>query len=340
MNVLADYHHGGLYGSLKRLFEDRLGWNLYRPIETDWFTEGWWKVAEPYGNPQETINQYLDTHNRSWGGFPNLNQDYKLEDNVYHIYDPENQIYHKAISFKVFKEMRFDLIVASHPLHASWIDLLKYQPKAKFIMQIGNEGQTATAKNIMSSVSQFQPQSGQNVFFYHQEFPTDHLGWEEPKNHNIITSFVHLLPHPEIYYQYKNLLEEFNFRSYGMQCPDGIPPSKEELGMKMKESAFGWHIKPADGYGHLIHQWYACGRPVITKGSYYEGKTGGMLLTDQETCIDLDKHSIKENCDLIRFWSQPENHTKMCLNAKKRFHYVVDFDAEAKQFKDWISLIV
>lgn len=322
------------------LFEDRLGWELFRPIEKDWFAEGWWQVAAPYSHAEGTINQYLDVQNKSWGGFPNLNQDWKKDDGIYHVWDSENHIFHKAISLNTFKEMQFDLIIATHPLHGLWDGLLKYQPKAKFIMQLGNENQTTDAKNVMSSVWSFRPDAGQNVLYYHQEFPMDHLGWVEPINQKNITSMVHLLPQPDVYHQYKSLLGEFVFRAYGMGCPDGIPSTKEDLGRIMKESAFGWHIKPADGYGHLIHQWYACGRPLITKGSYYAGKTGGLLLTDQETCIDLDRHSVKENCDLIRFWSKPENHIRMCQNARKRFEEVVNFDAEAERFKTWISLIV
>lgn len=340
MRVLADLHHGGLYGSLHKLFVERLGWELYRPIETDWFANGFWKIAEPYGNAQGTIDQFLDTHNRSWGGFPNLNEDFKLEDDVYHVYDRENEIYHKAISFETFKKMEFDLIIASHPLHGIWKDLLNYQPKAKFVVQLGNEGQTTQEKNVLSSVYQFAPQEGQNVFYYHQEFDTTNIGWEEPKNHNKITSMVHLFPHPEIYERYRGLLPEFEFKAYGMGCPDGNLGTKGEMGRVMKDSAFGWHIKPADGYGHLIHQWYACGRPLITKGSYYEGKTGGLLLTDQETCIDLDKHSEKENCELIKYWSQPENHLKMCQNALKRFNEVCDFNKEAEQIKTFLSNIL
>lgn len=55
MKVLADHHHDDLYESLRILFEDRLGWELYRPIGTEWYTEGYWDV---YNHP-DTVTQYL-----------------------------------------------------------------------------------------------------------------------------------------------------------------------------------------------------------------------------------------------------------------------------------------
>ena len=136
------------------------------------------------------------------------------------------------------------------------------------------------------------------------------------------------------------LLPDFTFRTYGSGNRDGIPITKFDMFDGMKKSTFGWHIKPTDGYGHLIHQWYACGRPVITKGDYYLGKTGGMLLSDGETCIDLDKHSVDESIRLIRYWSEPENHMKMCRAAYDRFHAVVDYDKEAESIKTFLSNIL
>ena len=53
--ILCDYHHGELYESLLKLFEDRLGGKVYRPIGADWHTEGWWIM----GNDAGMIQQYL-----------------------------------------------------------------------------------------------------------------------------------------------------------------------------------------------------------------------------------------------------------------------------------------
>jgi len=55
VRVLADYHHGALYYSFHLLFEERLGFELYRPIGYEWFKRGFWKYSR---NPQ-VIRQYL-----------------------------------------------------------------------------------------------------------------------------------------------------------------------------------------------------------------------------------------------------------------------------------------
>jgi hypothetical protein len=340
MKVLTDYHHGGLFKSLHLMFEENLGWELYRPIGFEWFLSGYWKIAEPYGNAQDTINQYLSINDRVWDRYVNLNGQYKLDDDIYHVYDFENNFQHKAITFDKFKEMDFGLIVGSFPLHEDWRDFLKYHPKAKFVMQLGNENQQTNAKDIMCSVFSYKPEPGQNVFFYHQPFEKNNYYWQEPGKEKRITSFVILLPERELFLKYKDSLPDYDFKAYGPGAIDGNFDTEAQRAEVMRNSMFGWHVKPHDGYGHQLHSWYACGRPVITRGSYYEGKTGGMLLTDQETCIDLDKHSFDENIRLIKYWSEPENHIKMCQNALKRFNEVANFEDESRRFKDWISSII
>src|SRR5258706_14059099 len=106
MNVLVDYHHGNLYHSLHLLFEKRLGFKLFRPIGMQWAEQGWWKVHEPYGFALDTAGQYLDINDKHWDSYKNLNGDYKLKDDIYHVYDPENKFQHKAVTLEKFKEMQ------------------------------------------------------------------------------------------------------------------------------------------------------------------------------------------------------------------------------------------
>ena len=42
IRILADFHHHALWESLRLVFEERFGWELYRPIGMDWFIEGYW----------------------------------------------------------------------------------------------------------------------------------------------------------------------------------------------------------------------------------------------------------------------------------------------------------
>lgn len=208
-------------------------------------------------------------------------------------------------------------------------------------MQLGNEGQSTGVNNVMCSVINYVKQPGQNVFFYHQEL--DHNNYyygEPPLTSNKITSFVIGLPERETFEKYKSALPEFDFKAYGPGAIDGNLEKREEMGNIMRETKFGWHIKYADGYGHLLHSWYACGRPVIVRGSFYQGKTAGLLLEDQVTCIDLDRHSFEENLSLIRKWSEPDNYKLMSENAYKRFKETVNFDEEGKRLTEWINHII
>jgi len=340
MNVFVDYHHGNLYHSLHLLFEKRLGFNMYRPIGYEWFTNGYWKIAEPYGNAQDTINQFLGIDDRHWNAYESLNGDYKLKDEIYHIYDPENNFQHKAITFDTFKKMQFDLIVASYPQHEFWVQLLRYQPKAKFIMQLGNTGQKTSAQNILCSTTEFIPDINQKVFTYHQEFDLSEYSYEHPTNHKKVSSFVVLLPERETYIQYRDALPEFDFKAYGPGAIDGTL-SGREIAQEMKKSAFGWHVKPGgDGYGHIIHKWFAVGRPIITRSSYYRGKMAEQLLLDGITCIDLDKRNMADNLEVIRYFSSQERHTLMCANARHRFEEIVNFEKEAVGLKQFIEEII
>lgn len=338
MKILADWHHGNLYYSL-HLLAKRLGAELYRPIGTDWFTQGWWKVAEPYGNAEDTIGQYLAINNDGYIPYKNLNGDNRVEDDVYYVNDGENNFIHKAITFEKFKQMQFDIVLASHPLHGIWKDLLQYQPNAKFIQQIGNEGQTSDAENILCSTTDFKPKDYQNVITYHQEIDMNDCFYIKPTQHKAIKSFVVSMPEPEIYEMYKNALPEFDFKAHGVGSPDGTV-SGSLIPQMMRDSAFGFHNKLADGFGVVIHKWFANGRPVITRASYYKGKMAEPLLTDGITCIDLDKHSFEENLELIRYWSEPDNHIKMCQSAYDRFKEVVDFDREASEIKVWLDNLI
>lgn len=343
MKVFADYHHIGLYQSLQLLFEKRLGWELYRPIGEDWATYGYWLIAQPYGNHPATIKQYLGIDSLPWEHYKNLNGNYVLEDNIYHIYDPINKSYQKAITLDTFKEMEFDIILSSYQPHdATFAQLQRnYQPKAKHIAQMGNIFQTTEVKNVMCSTVPYPVPAGSNVVFYHQEFDLDVFRYKEPENRINITNFVNLHPGVVQYDQLKNSLPYHNFKSYGALCPDGTITGERNVAQLMSESVFGFHVKPrGDGFGHIIHNWYACGRPVITNLSDYSDKLAGALLIDNETCINLESGTDSQNISRIITASEPEMHNQMCLNAYMRFKEIVDFDTEFERIKMFLSNII
>lgn len=342
MNIFVDFHHGGLYESLRLLFEVRLGHHLYRPIGEEWFTSGFWKLAEPYGNHPDTIKQFLSRDSGEFSPFKNLNGINRYEDEIYHIIDPLHKTSYKAITLDKFKEMDIDIVISSYAPHDEPFTRLvkQFKPKAKLISQMGNIFQTTEINNVLCSTNPYPVPEGKNVVFYHQEFNLDLF---KPKDieSNLISSFVNLLPRPDLFNQYKSALTEFDFKSYGIGCPDGTIQTLEELSDIMRNSKFGWHIKPeGDGFGHVIHNWYACGKPVIINASDYYGKLADYLLEDGVTCIDLEQRSVGENIAFIRKMSEPENYIKLCQNAYSRFKQVVDFDEEEKKIRIFLDKLL
>lgn len=340
MNVFCDLHHSDLFYSLQLLFEKRLGWNLYRPIGESWFTNGYWKLAEPYGNNPSTIKQFLSTEIATWDPYVNLNGNYVLNDGIYFIYDPIRKSHQKAITYETFMDMDIDFVISTYQPHDEPYQRLANAHKShpKFIVQMGNIYQTTNARNVMCSTMPYSVPSDKNVVFYHQEFPLDVFSYKDPPQNKRITSFVMLLPDGGKYYSQKAEMPDYTFKAFGMGAPDGVISGLDKIATEMQESMFGWHIKPqGDGFGHILHNWAACGRPIITCFSDYANKLGGKLLVDGKTAINIDGLQPKDIADRIRKLSEPDIHLKMCVDMYNRFQQVCDFDKEFEQIKTFLS---
>lgn len=342
--VFCDYHHGGLYHSLHLLFEKRLKWELYRPIGLDWFYQGYWKIAEPYGNDIGTVRQYLDVNSRNWGQSKSVNSDYILSDGIYHIYDISEDFHQKAITLEKFKELDIDIVISSIPAHdITFQKLIKdYKPNATHISQVGNIYQYSNSHNVLCSTKPTNVLTGQNVVFYHQEFDLNKFSFVPPTptliNSKKITSFVILLPMRNIYEEYCKALPEFEFRAYGASCPDGSITGTENIAKIMQQSTFGMHLKPeGDGFGHIIWNWAFCGRPLIIYGSHYRDKSAGVFLKDGVTCIDIEGLSIAEGTSKIRYYSEPERYNRMCHTIYNLARENCDFDKEEIEIRKFLS---
>lgn len=342
MRVFADYHHTDLYYSLYLLFVKRLGWELYRPIGTEWATEGYWKIAEPYGNHPDTIRQFLGTDTHKWEAYKTLNGDYVLEDGIYNIFDPISGTHQKAITLEKFKEMDFDIVLSSYQPHDyTFAELIrKFKPKAKHIVQMGNIYQTTDAQNVMCSTIPYEIPQGKNVVFYHQEFNLDVFCRSPLPQERQITSFVNLLPQPEVYAYYKDQLRGVTMKAFGMSCPDGTITGHTNIAEEMRKSSFGYHVKPfGDGFGHIIHNWYAVGRPVLTYRGDYADKLAGGLLEDKVTCLDLGVRSHDDTIAMVkRLLNEPDKLQTMCDAASRRFKELVNFDREFEQIQKFLNI--
>ena len=343
LTIVSDFHHGSLYHSLILLLEERLGHTLLRQIGMDWFTEGIWLIGRPYPQPRITAEQYLGLDHRKWDAYKALNADYRLEDGIYHLYDPTNDVFHKAITLDQFKEMDIDIVLSTYAPHDETFARLinDFKPNAKHVAQLGNIGQNTNVKNVLC-FNGVRRREGAHWLDYHQEFDLNVFYPEPPKFHKHITSFVIDLPRRDLYEHYKGAMPDYEFRAHGgNNSPDGNITFMTQIAHIMRESSFGWHVKPrGDGYGHCLHNWYACGRPVITSFNDYKAYSGGRLLEDGVTAIDLDSKKPEQVMEEIRFFSDPERHKWMCDNAYRRFKEVVDFERDSRNVAAFLEKLV
>jgi len=349
MRVLADLHHGDLYYSLQLLFEKRLGWELYRPIGLDWYHEGYWHVYPHI----DTAKQFLDTNietvpvdlhgnpldERTW-----LNKNYTTEDGIYYVTDPTKGKINRGITLDKFKETEFDIILSSIPSHIEPFNKLieLYQPKAKHIFQIGNSwSMNQNVNNIMASCA--LPQSGlpagKNAVFYHQEFDLDTYKYNGPsETPHSISSFIHYMRNANLLDVVRRQLPDWTIKMFGAGMVDNSICKATDIADAINASGFIWHVKPGgDGFGHMIHNAFAMGRPVITFGRDYKGKLAGDLLVEGETYLELDNGGpiidrLKKITDV-----DDDQYADMCHNCYMKFKEVVDYDSEFEQIKIFLE---
>jgi hypothetical protein len=345
LKVLIDYHHGDLFYSLQLLFEKRLDWEVYRPIGVDWYHQKYWNVFDHI----DTARQFLaigDTLEDIWDQHPGchyfaLNQDAKeVQPGVFGVYDPTKHALQMGITLEAFKETKFDLLISSIPQHIGPYNRLiqQYQPQAKHVFQVGNAwGHLPGVKNILASTSKFPVPSNINACFYHQEFDLDVFRYEPPTVRNAVNSYIHWMHGAQYLKSAASRLPDWVFRTHGAGMDEDVAKTAD-IAEKMRASTFTWHYKPGgDGYGHILHNTFACGRPPLVWAPDYRGKLAERLLVDRETCIDASVNSLEENVRLMRHYSQPEEHNRMCENVHKKFTEVVNFDEDEQRIRKFLD---
>ena len=351
MKVFTEIHHDSLFNSFQLLFEDRLGYELYRPIGEEWFTEGYWKIAEPYQNNPATIKQYLGIRDETYvpkDGSRPLNL-IKEDHEGYYLVKGVNKD-HRAITLEQFKNTKFDIIVASYlPHYQTFTELRdKYQPQAKVICQAGNNWLQAvdwsTTKNLMASCSP-DPSVPDNInkVWYHQEFSLDNYHYELYTKTNVIRSFLNTFDTSDLFKKdfefFCNLekeMPEYKFESYGASTRDGVILGDDKIANAMRAS-IPFHAKyGGDGYGYIIHQYFAVGRAPIVKKDYYKNQLAESLMIDGVTCCTIDNLSIDEIVNKVCKFIE-NGYETACLNAYNKFKELVDFDKEEKEIEIFLN---
>lgn len=342
--VFIDHHHGGLLESLYLLFQDRLGYEVYRPVGMEWYEEGYWNVYPHI----ETAKQYLMPDFLPSHGYPPLNSGLVDKGDHYEMtWEGRTQ---RLLTLEQFKNLDFEIVLASMPQHIQPFQKLigNHQPKAKLIYQVGNQGWDFShmdGMNVLASVLPQEVDPGVNVIFYHQEFDLNifHSSPIEPNGN--IYSFINTLQETGGYEDFATLEEKTKdigatWKSYGGICRDGFMTGDCELAAKMREAMLIYNVKPVgDGFGHVIHNAYAIGRPVITRSHHYKDQLPSLLLVPG-SFMDLDDFSYDEAREMIfLMMNHPAILEGMSVKAKERFKELVDYEKEGEEIKQWLTLL-
>jgi hypothetical protein len=344
MRVLCDFHHSSLLRSINLLFGDRLGMLVYRPIGMDWYEQGFWAI----NNQVDTAKQFLDPESQPMDNTAPLNNpEWTRSDGTFDIYDPGGKTSHMACTLEFFANNQFDYVIATIPQHVEIFERLiaKYQPQAKLIVQMGNNWniEAYARYNVLASIAP-QLGAGESTVFYHQEFDLTVFKDTPVQPIRKIYSFVNVIKDAGIgwndYCDLKRMMERqgWEFRAYGGQCPDGNMTGAEALASKMREAAFIFHVKPGgDGFGHIIHNAYAVGRPVITRPSHYRNQLAEQLLVPG-TFVDLDRYGRSEVKNILtKLIMDPDGLEEMGRRAAERFDEVVNYEKEARDISVWLQ---
>lgn len=333
MNILADYHHSGLFNSLQLLFEKRLGHKLYRQTGMKWYEKGYWNI---YPNI-DTVRQYLEEREIPKDGTPPLNDPIEpYEYNDYHHHS-----INKGLTWGMFKTMPIDIVIASIPQHVAPFKKLAEMKNAKFIFQMGNvfEMNLHDVPNLMANTLPKSIPASTHYISYHQEISPVFKPSDLPVE-RLITSFINVYHNNkgfEDFMALKSAMPSHEFRSYGGQCVDGVITGEDNMAAIMNKSQFGFHVKHGgDGFGHVLYDWFATGKPIITRISDYKGKLGEELLKDGSTCIDLDTWTIQQVSDIIMNMP-PLRYIMMCQNVRDRFEKYVNYDKEEVSIRKFLE---
>lgn len=341
MKVLADYHHADLFESLQILFEDRFNWTLYRPTGMEWFEEEYWNFERQF-HGDAVAKQYL----QPWGddSLGYKGQFWLREDKTH----PGRR--HKMLTVEQAKALKPDIVIASVPQNEAGLARFAREVGAHYGIQIGNQWQHSdwdTAEFGLVSAS-IEPPNNRPHVIYRQEFSLADFRYEPPPREGqfTINSFVQCLPeNPRAYSEFVHYAEttpDFKwgiYGAYGTHETDayacGNLPSTPQVAREMRGTDVIWHTKEwSDGYGHVIHNAFASGRPVFGRAAYYVDKLAAPLWVEGVTSIDIGtKLPGQVRDELRRLRDDPDAHLRMSEASAKRFREVVNFDAEAEQIR-------
>ncbi len=338
IRVLVDHHHASLWESLEMLFTDRLGWELYRPRGSEWWGPGApWQFDQQMPHYEAVARQYM----AGWDSDVDAGDHWERRDAMY----PHRV--HKMVTMDQARDLRPDIVIASIAENEQGFADFARSIGAKFGLQLGNQGSLNRYDladfSLISTTRDHYPWTPYVV--YRQEFDLGEYRFEyPPSERDYVGTWVQALPtDPTEYDRFlatAAAIPEARMRYHGHVGPvddfwGGNVTTNAELAALMRSAGVGWHCKTwSDGYGHVIHNLFAVGKPVIGTATYYADKLAGELFVEGVTSFDVQRHSHDETVAFIqRLMVDDDLHQRMSEASAARFREVVDFDAEFEQIR-------
>ena len=361
MRLLADYHHHDLWESLELLCE-RLGWTLLRPIGMEWFDQEYWNFERQW-HGDAVAKQYL----MPWGSDIAPTNWSEAAAALLTRYDPSHDRWQNLITLDEARDNPPDIVMASVAHNHEGFHRFAREVGAKFGLHLGNvrfspidmaEDRWDLADfGIVTSILP-APVDKPHVVV-HQEFSLEDFRHEPPDPLSVkftpmrVSSFVNCFPeNVNAYAGWKSVAgirPQYDWRVYGAY---GSVPEDEyacgnidkcsAVGDAMRASDIAWHTKQwSDGFGHVIHDWFAVGRPVVGHEWYYKNQLAGPLWQEGVTSFDLTDKSPDEVAGIIdRLHNDPDLRLRMGENAAARFREVVNFDEEEQAIRRMFEAVL
>ena len=347
-SILVDYHHHDLWESLELLCA-RLGWTLYRPMGMDWFHAGYWNFERAW-HGDAVAKQYLEP----WGSD---------ETEPHRRFDHSHRRWQNLLTLEQARFVRPDIVMASVAHNHEGLHRFAKEVGATFGLHLGNvrfsdidmrEDRWDLADfGIVTSVLP-APVDKPHVVV-HQEFSLQDFRHEPPPEDGVFTvaSFVNCFPENQRAYAgflaTAVLRPEYDWKVYGSY---GSAPTDEyaagnigecaKVGDAMRASDIAWHTKQwSDGFGHVIHDWAAVGRPLIGHEWYYRSQLAGPLWQEGVTSFDItDKSPADVIAILDRLYHDPDLRLRMGEAMAARFREVVNFDEEEQAIRRMFAQVL
>ena len=320
---------------------------MYIPLGREWYEEGFWELYHKDALNDGVVSQYLDKNHR-WGLLGQ--EECKAREHLgYPPTDAKGDFSNILdLTFEECKNVTLDVIIATTPENYKAFKRLKdkHQPHAKLILETGNNFPIRLEKdeNLLSSSRYTYENNDCNKCFYHQRFDTNFFHPKYSRHHiNIksVANFTHWMYKPELFEALQEMMPDWEFKSYGANNKDeAVYCLTENISEMTNQFGFIWHYKKnTDGYGHVVHNAFACGKPVITNTLYssrawnWDGNipTTASALFDEDTIIDFNKYNNRMHLDKDQL-AQDDDSSDLDINVLKQIKEELETKAENYQY--------